>query len=138
MTQRWPEKIVENVFRHYIEEGQSAAATAQLVGHGMTRNVVIGIAHRRKWARSPEVRALNCRSGSPKLKTPRSKPRAYKDREEPTVVVSSIAERRCAWPIGDPRSPKFRFCEDGAESGRPYCAAHCGRAYRHSAVAGAR
>lgn len=36
----------------------------------------------------------------------------------------------CRWPIGEPRTPGFRFC-DAAEvvQGRSYCRAHCERAY---------
>lgn len=36
----------------------------------------------------------------------------------------------CCWPIGDPGTPGFRFCDAVALAARPYCAAHCGQAYR--------
>lgn len=43
----------------------------------------------------------------------------------------------CRWPIGTPRAPGFRFCEDPAVvPGRPYCAAHCAKAYVTAHVAG--
>ena len=32
----------------------------------------------------------------------------------------------CCWPIGDPGTPSFRFCDDGAMTGKPYCAQHAG------------
>jgi GcrA cell cycle regulator len=35
----------------------------------------------------------------------------------------------CRWPIGDPRSPDFLFCGAKPRRGKPYCAAHCARAY---------
>ena len=40
----------------------------------------------------------------------------------------------CCWPIGEPGTREFRFC-DAAESvpGRPYCLAHCRIAYRQVA-----
>jgi GcrA cell cycle regulator len=32
---------------------------------------------------------------------------------------------RCAWPLGDPRLPGFRFCgAEVARPGLPYCAEH--------------
>ncbi len=36
----------------------------------------------------------------------------------------------CRWPIGDPASPHFGFCGAEPSAGKPYCAAHCARAYR--------
>ncbi len=35
----------------------------------------------------------------------------------------------CCWPIGDPGTPSFRFCDDGAMTGKPYCQAHAAQAY---------
>ena len=35
----------------------------------------------------------------------------------------------CCWPIGDPGTASFRFCDDGAMSGKPYCAQHAALAY---------
>ena len=37
--------------------------------------------------------------------------------------------RPCCWPIGEPRTPSFRFCRAESEPGRPYCAEHCKLAY---------
>ena len=39
------------------------------------------------------------------------------------------APRPCCWPIGEPRTPSFRFCRAESEPGRPYCAEHCKLAY---------
>jgi GcrA cell cycle regulator len=38
----------------------------------------------------------------------------------------------CRWPIGDPQSPDFHFCngKKTAGSGLPYCPHHCARAYQ--------
>jgi len=36
---------------------------------------------------------------------------------------------RCCWPIGDPGSTNFRFCELPALPGKPYCQEHATRAY---------
>jgi hypothetical protein len=36
----------------------------------------------------------------------------------------------CRWPIGDPRSPDFRFCEVVTQPGKSYCARHAAIAYQ--------
>jgi GcrA cell cycle regulator len=50
----------------------------------------------------------------------------------PTLrLVAAVAvhgPRACRWPLGDPRTPGFRFCGDPV-SERSYCAAHNAAAY---------
>jgi GcrA cell cycle regulator len=54
---------------------------------------------------------------------------------EPRVEVPPSAETLfrkstpCCWPIGNPKTPGFRMCDDTAEPGKPYCPEHAGRAY---------
>lgn len=43
------------------------------------------------------------------------------------VVYGRVSE--CAWPIGMPGKPGFRFCCDKTEPGKPYCLAHCRDAF---------
>lgn len=35
----------------------------------------------------------------------------------------------CCWPIGDPGSNSFQFCEEPALPSKPYCQEHANRAY---------
>ncbi len=35
----------------------------------------------------------------------------------------------CCWPIGEPGTRGFRFCDDGAVPGKPYCSQHAAVAY---------
>jgi GcrA cell cycle regulator len=35
----------------------------------------------------------------------------------------------CCWPIGEPGTPSFRFCNDAALPTKPYCAEHAAIAY---------
>jgi GcrA cell cycle regulator len=37
--------------------------------------------------------------------------------------------RQCCWPIGDPGTPNFRFCDVPFLPGKPYCEAHARLAY---------
>jgi GcrA cell cycle regulator len=36
----------------------------------------------------------------------------------------------CRWPVGDPSNSDFFFCGARSFGDKPYCAAHCARAYR--------
>ena len=35
----------------------------------------------------------------------------------------------CCWPIGEPGTRSFRFCDVGSLPGKPYCSAHAALAY---------
>ena len=35
----------------------------------------------------------------------------------------------CCWPIGEPGTPSFRFCDGGALPNKPYCQEHASLAY---------
>jgi GcrA cell cycle regulator len=35
----------------------------------------------------------------------------------------------CCWPIGEPGTRSFRFCDEASEPGRPYCTDHARLAY---------
>jgi GcrA cell cycle regulator len=35
----------------------------------------------------------------------------------------------CCWPIGEPGTKNFHFCDAEAMAGKPYCAAHAQLAY---------
>jgi len=44
-----------------------------------------------------------------------------------------LTEGSCRWPVGDPSTADFFFCGAEPFNGKPYCAAHCARAYRTEA-----
>ncbi len=143
----------------------SASEIAEVIG-GLTRNAVIGKAHRlklsvQKSANTPGT-GLQCATGGmasiksgrkrmlrhlPVAPTPVSAPAA---RPIPTardifrslegiggavrsegIAMTKAGERHCRWPIGDPRSPDFRFCGCPAQEGLPYCADHARIAYQN-------
>jgi GcrA cell cycle regulator len=35
----------------------------------------------------------------------------------------------CCWPIGEPGTRSFRFCDADSLGGKPYCAEHAEKAY---------
>lgn len=87
-------------------QGKSASVIAAKLGGGITRNAVVGKAHRLGLAQreSPIVRA------------------------KPPIELNG--RRFCEYPIGDPKDPAFRFCgarrrrnADGTPDSS-YCAEH--------------
>ena len=54
------------------------------------------------------------------------------DDEPPAPPASRAAPPRngCCWPLWDDQDrPDGRFCDNPRVPGRPYCTAHCRRAY---------
>jgi GcrA cell cycle regulator len=51
----------------------------------------------------------------------------------PMRAVSAAPVRRsaptCCWPIGEPGTKSFRFCDDASLAGKPYCDEHARLAY---------
>jgi GcrA cell cycle regulator len=47
----------------------------------------------------------------------------------PSMGRSSSRLVVCCWPIGEPGTPDFHFCDGDALTGKPYCAAHAQIAY---------
>lgn len=51
----------------------------------------------------------------------------------PTVVRTTTYRPQrlstCCWPIGEPGTKSFRFCDADATAGKPYCAEHASLAY---------
>jgi GcrA cell cycle regulator len=41
-----------------------------------------------------------------------------------------LGKQPCCWPIGEPGTRRFRFCDMTNEAGKPYCPDHCKIAYR--------
>lgn len=108
-----PEQIAE--LRKLWDAGVGTAEIGRRIG--MTKNAVIGKAHR-----------LGCKPRPSRLKRrhPSMRPRAWKPKP-PRLVA--IGDRICAWPIGHPGERGFRFCDEPAAEGKPYCPEHAARAY---------
>jgi GcrA cell cycle regulator len=51
----------------------------------------------------------------------------------PVMHTAPIQARRsapsCCWPIGEPGTKAFRFCDDTSVPGKPYCDEHARLAY---------
>ncbi len=157
----WTEQKIQ-MLKEMWGHGYSASEIAKRLG-GLTRNAVIGKAHRLKLSSrpSPIKRDEDGRMGnmppdviSPIVRTSTKKramlrqlpPVALPSTIKPTkegipafenlrrtegIAVTKASERHCRWPIGDPRSPDFRFCGCNAYEGLPYCIDHARMAYQN-------
>jgi len=154
---RGPSSQATPEFRASVIAMWDDGATASEIGmrHGRTKNSIIGYVHR--WHLPPRPSPITLVYGPPR--PPRAPmPRAV-PRHVPTLApLSSLSmptrrtapiippkrERAvrvpqdkphvgrvepCCFPIGDPGTKGFRYCDDPSEPGRPYCSAHMKVAY---------
>lgn len=106
-------------------EGKTAAEIAQALG-GVTRNAVIGKAHRLKLSNRVSPIQQNKKTvipAAPKIERKIAAP--VFDENKKCVDMMSLGPRSCRWPHGDPREEKFGFCGDAIVPGLPYCARAC-------------
>jgi len=124
-------------------EGKTAAEIAKELG-GVTRNAVIGKAHRLKLSnrvspiqqnKKPAVKAVVAAPAPvPQEKKPApanmSKPPVRPKNTGPRIDLIDLKAHECRWADGDPREDDFGFCGDPALPGLPYCPDHAKLAYQ--------
>ena len=115
-------------------EGKTAAEIAKFLGDGITRNAVIGKAHRLKLSsrlspiqqntgKKPKAETAVARLVKPAVKLPE-----FKGKE---LHLVDLKERMCRWPNGDPKDQgNFSFCGGDTGAGLPYCENHARAAYQ--------
>jgi GcrA cell cycle regulator len=160
----WTEQKIQ-MLKDMWGHGYSASEIAKRLG-GLTRNAVIGKAHRLKLSSRPSpikpeganaaLAELPTGGGLQAMKSARKRvmlrplpvvpvptmvtKTQSKDafqsldnlsRRTEGIAVTKAGERHCRWPVGDPRSPDFRFCGCAAYEGLPYCIDHARVAYQN-------
>jgi len=119
----WTEDRID-ALRKLWDDGLSASQIAKELGEGVTRNAVIGKAHR-----------LGLKSRPSPVKTDKEKKKAapkkvVKKTDKKLVSLLDLTDRMCKWPLGHPGDDDFHFCGKASEPGMPYCAGHCAEAYQ--------
>ncbi len=164
----WTEQQIQTLKKMW-GNGYSASDIARSLGGGVTRNAVIGKAHRLKLSvgasapvrqvpEAPSKTAGVVMTSITKISKKRMAMRSPLPSVLPTkppsdalakilareavkspldmvrrtegIPVTKAGERHCRWPIGDPRSPDFRFCGCDTHEGLPYCLHHARIAYQ--------
>ena len=147
----WTDEVIDRL-KTLWAEGVSTAEIGRRLG--VSKNAVVGKAHRL----SLEARPSPIRRGAPGDAPKRSAVRrvvgptlpamapVVADREPvivapPPVVASPPPVLRavhrapggrlvaCCWPIGEPGTRSFRFCDKESLPSKPYCSAHAALAY---------
>lgn len=115
-------------------EGKTAAEIAKELGEGVTRNAVIGKAHRLKLSsrvspiqqNAKKIKANN--NAAPVApRKPSKKVPVYLGKQ---VQMEDLRDRMCRWPNGDPQGDDFSFCGCRTVEGLPYCENHAAIAYQ--------
>jgi GcrA cell cycle regulator len=119
----WTDERIDQLKKLW-DDGLSASQIAKELGEGVTRNAVIGKAHR-----------LGLKSRPSPVKTDKEKKKAApkkvaKKSDKQLVTLLDLTDRMCKWPLGHPGDADFHFCGKPSEPGMPYCAGHCAEAYQ--------
>jgi len=146
----WNDDTIERL-RALWAEGLSTAEIGRRMG--VSKNAVVGKAHRlnltarpspirRDGEKSPRRRQPKRVHGAtlpaltaamapmPVIEAPR-----LAERSAPHVLRAIPAPRPgarltpCCWPIGEPGTRSFHFCDVDAIAGKPYCEEHASKAY---------
>lgn len=145
----WTEERVEKL-RELWDKGLSASQIAKELAEGVTRNAVIGKAHRlglasrpspvkadaAKKAAAPKKAAdsgkttLAAKRAAAKSESISIKPVVQKRTGSGKITILELSERICKWPIGHPGDADFQFCGKPSQSVHPYCSEHCHQAYQ--------
>lgn len=159
----WTEQRIE-MLRRLWGQGQTASQIAVALG-GVTRNAVIGKAHRLGLTGRPSpIKRDASGTATPKRRPvprramqPQPKPmmpplqRSMPQSQDTGATISNPppapqprnypparahgGTKSCSWPMGDPKQSGFHFCGEPSEPGRPYCANHCHQAYQRKSEA---
>ena len=110
----WTPERVDSLVRLW-SDGLSARQIAEKLG-GVTRNAVIGKAHR-----------LNLQRGAP---TPEPAPEPPPPRiDYPITPMPEVKSWMCRWQTGDPGRFGLHICGKTVQPGRQFCAEHLTAAY---------
>ena len=128
-----PEKVEK--LKELWGKGNTASEIAQILG-GVTRNAVIGKAHRLNLSGKIQTKkssslATSNNGNEDKISRKNLRRGKFKsliiDKDfepENPKQLEELDENSCKWPIGHPNEEKFYFCGRKPESDFPYCKLH--------------
>lgn len=150
----WTDERIEQL-KQLWEKGLTASQIADKLAGGISRNAVIGKAHRlglkarpspvksgegavaeAPVEAKPAVAVAAPAAAAPVAEAPRPKPVAARPAAPATggaggkTSLLDLNDKICKWPIGHPGDADFHFCGKAAQPGFPYCGEHCAVAYQ--------
>ena len=137
----WTEEKV-NKLRELWGKGNTASQIAEIIG-GITRNAVIGKAHRLNLSAKIKTRAassnenFNVSTENKDNKIKRGRRSKFKSliiekdfEPENPKQLEELDENSCKWPIGHPDEKSFYFCGRNSLKDFSYCKLHLLYAYQ--------
>ena len=122
-------------------KGSTASQIAEIIG-GLTRNAIIGKAHRLNLSSKIKVRNSNSgRNYSNSDEENESKNKGRKSKFKSLIIekdfepenpmkLEELDENSCKWPVGHPEEEKFYFCGRSSLKDFSYCKLHLLYAYQ--------
>ena len=124
-TTTWSDERVEQL-KDLWTSGKTAAEIAKELGDGLTRNAIIGKAHR-----------LGLSGRITPIQKKIDKPLPPEDlsikAKDGGISLLELTEKTCRYPYGDPKKEGFHFCGGCSLPGLPYCGEHAAIAYQTNA-----
>lgn len=151
----WNDERVD-LLKKLWSEGLSASQIAGRIG-GVSRNAVIGKVHRLGLSGRATTSRTSPSRPRPRIASVRRPPKPkfaqignsalrsiYAVEAEPFMpaleeieiplaerkTLQDLTEKCCRWPIGDPQTVEFHFCNRNKVEGLPYCEHHARRAFQ--------
>jgi GcrA cell cycle regulator len=130
----WTDERVDKL-KALWKKGLSASQIATELGENITRNAVIGKAHRLGLSSRPSPVKKPAQAKPRKAPVKKAAPAAPALAPDPfdkpeKITILELTDRICKWPLGHPGEDDFQFCGSKSVPGQPYCAFHGAMAYQ--------